>query len=164
VVEPGQPALAKIAEHFGNDLITDEGALDRTALRHVVFADPAERKWLQGLLHPLITDYLLKHIRQATSPYAVLVNPLLLETQQDAWCQAVLVIDVPESLQITRTMLRDDNTREQVENIMSAQIDRDTRLTRATDIIVNDKDLAALHAKVDAIHHKYLDQCQNLLA
>ena len=159
VVEPGMPALGAIAEHFGAHLVGEAG-LDRAALRHIVFADEAERRWLQGLLHPLITDYLLEHIRAAASAYCVLVNPLLFETKQDSWCERVLVIDVPEALQIERTMARDDNTREQVENIMRAQAGRAQRLEAADDVIVNDGDLAKLHARVDAQHETYMKLCQ----
>ena len=159
VVEPGQPALTKIAEHFGDDILLSEGAsageLDRTKLRHKVFADENERKWLQGLLHPLINQYLADHLNAATSPYAMLVNPLLLETRQDTWCARVLVIDVPEEMQIARTMARDANTREQVENILAAQMSRADRLARADDVIVNDKDLNHLHHEVDKLHERY---------
>ena len=160
VVEPGMPALQEIAHHFGPDVITAEGALDRRVLRHIVFADEQKRQWLQGLLHPLITDYLLEHIRSATSAYCVLVNPLLFETKQHGWCDRVLVIDVPEALQIERTMARDSNTREQVENIMRAQADRASRLELADDVIVNDADLETLHARVDTLHDTYLRLCQ----
>ncbi len=160
VVEPGTSALGQIAQHFGADVIATDGSLDRTALRHRVFADPAERSWLQTLLHPLINQYLRDAIAAATSPYVVLVNPLLIETQQHAWCDRVLLIDAPEALQLERTMQRDDNTREQVENIMRAQASREQRRSAADDIIVNDGNLDELYAKVDAHHNAYLTSCQ----
>ncbi len=161
VVEPGTTALKQIAEHFGADVIAADGTLDRTALRHLVFADPAERGWLQSLLHPLINQYLRDAVAAATSPYVVLVNPLLFETQQHAWCDRVLLIDAPESLQLERTMERDNNTREQVENIMRAQASREQRRSAADDIIVNDGNLDDLYAKVDAHHEIYLRSCQS---
>ncbi|MEM9620242.1 MAG: dephospho-CoA kinase [Pseudomonadota bacterium] len=156
VVEPGQPALTKIADHFGAGILLQDGQLDRAALRQRVFAEPAERQWLQQLLHPLISRYLREHIGQAASPYVVLVNPLLVESQQHTWCTRILVIDVDESLQVSRTMARDQNTREQVENIMQAQASRTQRLALADDVIVNDQDLDQLHIAVDELHHTYL--------
>lgn len=156
VVEPGMPALRAITEHFGSDILQADGYLDRTQLRHKVFADPNERKWLQNLLHPLINQYIKDKISASSSPYTVLVNPLLIESGQHVWCQRLLVIDVPTEVQIERTMARDNNTREQVENILNAQADRDTRLGLADDVISNERDLAHLHAEVDKLHDLYL--------
>ena len=77
VVEPGQPALAEIAAHFGPELLSEDGTLNRPKLRAVVFADVAERKWLQSLLHPLISQCLKEQIEASESAYCLLVNPLL---------------------------------------------------------------------------------------
>ena len=156
VVEPGQPALASIADHFGTTILAPDGTLDRAALRHIVFTDDSERQWLQGLLHPLINRYLREHLENATSPYAILVNPLLFETRQHAWCQRTLVIDAPQALQLERTMVRDNNTQEQVENIMRAQASREDRNRLADDIVLNDADLQTLYARVDNMHERYL--------
>jgi dephospho-CoA kinase len=160
VVEPGQPALIEIAKHFGEHILLAEGGLDRTALRHLVFANDEERHWLQSLLHPLISNYLRDQISAATSAYVILANPLLFESRQHSWCQRVLVIDVPEQLQISRTIERDNNTPEQVENIMRAQVSRTQRLESADDVITNDQDLAHLYAQVDIQHQQYLEICQ----
>ena len=126
----------------------------------MVFSDPKERAWLQSLLHPLITQYLREQIAAAASAYVVLVNPLLLETRQHSWCNRVLVIDVPEAIQVQRTMARDNNSQEQVENIMRAQSERKQRLALADDVIENLDDLDTLHANVDSIHREYLELCQ----
>ena len=156
VVEPGQPALEKIAEHFGPELITPEGALDRAALRHKVFADDAERDWLQKLLHPLINAYIAEELASADSAYAMLAHPILIETGQTRICDRVLVVDVPERVQIERTMARDKNSEEQVRNIMAAQASRKERLAAADDVIENDRDLAHLDAEVARLHETYL--------
>lgn len=156
VVEPGQPALQQIAQHFGPDILQADGSLDRAALRQKVFAEPAERHWLQNLLHPLISNYLREQIRNAASAYVILVNPLLIESQQHHWCERVLVVDVDEHLQLSRTMARDTNSKAQVENIMRAQASRQQRLAQATDVINNNQDLAHLHQQVDALHAIYL--------
>ncbi len=160
VVEPGTPALEQITAHFGAEILNADSSLNRTALRHLVFADDSKRRWLQSLLHPLIATYLQEHIAQARSAYVILVNPLLFESRQNSWCNRVLVIDTPEEIQIARTMARDNNTSEQVENIMRAQADRQSRLKAADDVIVNDQDLAHLNAQVDQQHQHYLELCQ----
>jgi dephospho-CoA kinase len=156
VVEPGQPALLSIVEHFGDAVLDSAGALDRAALRARVFADEAERKWLEDLLHPRIAIEIFRRLREATSPYALLVSPLLLESRQDTLATRVLVIDADEQTQLARTMARDANDAEQVRAIMAAQLDRQARLARADDVIENNGTLAELHAAVDALHARYL--------
>lgn len=160
VVEPGGPALQKIAAHFGPDILNSQGMLDRTKLRHIVFADPSERHWLQNLLHPLISRWLRDRISQASSDYVILVNPLLIESGQHSWCDRILVIDLPETLQIARTMARDDNTKTQVQNIIKAQSSADIRRAHADDIITNDQDLEHLEHAVTKLHREYLTLCQ----
>ena len=163
VVEPGTTALSQIVDYFGQTMLNDDKHLNRSALRHVVFADTNKRQWLQQLLHPLITNYLKTHIAQASSAYVVLVNPLLIETRQNHWCDRVLVIDVPEALQLARTTARDNNTPEQVQNIMRAQLDRKSRLEAADDIIVNDQSRSQLAQDVDHLHIIYEQLCQKPL-
>ena len=114
VVEPGRPALAEIAEHFGAEVIDPSGALDRAALRTRVFSDPDARRWLEQLLHPRIADEIRRGIESATSPYTMLVSPLLLEAGQAAYAHRILVVDVPVEVQVARTMARDDNDEAQV--------------------------------------------------
>lgn len=160
VVEPGRPALAAIREHFGAEVIADDGSLDRAALRRKVFADSAERRWLEQLLHPLIGEELRSGLHTATSPYAVLVSPLLFEAGQTSLVDRVLVVDVPEDLQVERTAARDGNSAEQVRAIMAAQADRATRLARADDVIVNDRGLDDLDAAVEVLDQRYLQLAQ----
>ena len=156
VVEPGMPALQKITEHFGEQLLQADGSLDRAELRKIVFANVEERKWLQGLLHPLISQYLQVQIAESSSPYCLLVNPLLLESGQGSWCDEVVVVDVSEEVQISRTMARDDNSRSQVEAIVAAQLKREDRLAQASRTLINDGDLAHLYRQVDALHRTLL--------
>lgn len=156
VVEPGRPALAQIAEHFGTSLLQADGTLNRSALRELIFKDPQQRVWLESLLHPLIREEIRQYLARAESAYAILVSPLLLETSQHQMVQRVLVIDVPESVQIERTVLRDKTNEEQVRAILKAQASRDERLSRADDVIVNDRDPAWLKSEVERLHHFYL--------
>lgn len=156
VVEPGQPALKAIEEHFGADVIQADGSLNRAALREHIFQHPDERKWLESLLHPLIAQEIMRQLSASQSAYTLLVSPLLIESGQHNFAKRVLVVDAPQSAQLERTVVRDNVSAEQVKSIISAQADRDTRLARADDIIINDKDLAHLDAEVDKLHQFYL--------
>ena len=156
VVEPGRPALAQIAEHFGAQVLQADGQLDRAALRQLIFEIPDERRWLEKLLHPLIAEEIAAHLARAQSPYAILVSPLLIESGQYAMTQRVLVIDAPEQLQIERTLQRDQTSEHQVQAILKAQSSRQDRVSHADDVVVNDRDLAWLHSEVERLHHFYL--------
>jgi dephospho-CoA kinase len=156
VVEPGRPALAKIVEHFGAQVLQANGELDRSALRGLIFQDPAQRRWLETLLHPLIRQEIISDLARAESPYAILVSPLLMESGQFKMTQRVLVIDAPEQLQIQRTMQRDSTSEEQVQAILKAQASREQRLSHADDVLINDRDPAWLKSEVERLHHFYL--------
>jgi dephospho-CoA kinase len=161
VVEPGMPALAAIAERFGPEVLQDDGSLDRAWLRRRIFEEPEEKQWLEGLLHPIIREELVRQLRGDPSyelPYTLLVSPLLLETNQHELVDRVVVIDVPESIQLERTMARDDNTREQVEKIMAAQLSREQRCSRADAIINNNKPLTDVERQVRALHDRFLEE------
>ncbi|ANC01840.1 dephospho-CoA kinase [Pseudomonas putida] len=156
VVEPGRPALASIVERFGAGVLLDDGTLDRSALRQQIFADPAQRRWLEQLLHPLIGQEIFSYLAKAESPYAVYVSPLLIESGQYQKTQRILVIDVPQELQIARTLQRDNTSEEQVQAILKAQLAREERLRHADDVVVNDRDLPWLHEQIDQLHAFYL--------
>ncbi len=156
VVEPGRPALAKIADHFGPGVIQADGQLDRSALRALIFEHPEQRRWLEALLHPLIGEEIVNNLAQARSPYAILVSPLLVESGQSRLTHRILVIDAPEQLQVQRTLLRDQTSEAQVQAILKAQASREERLRHAQDVVVNDRDLSWLHSEVERLHHFYL--------
>ncbi len=156
VVEPGRPALARIAEHFGPTVLQADGTLDRGALRSRVFQDAEQRRWLESLLHPLIGEEIVSYLAQAKSPYAILVSPLLIESGQHRLTQRVLVVDAPEQLQLQRTMSRDKASEEQVRAILQAQAHREERLRHADDVLINDRDLPWLRSEVERLHHFYL--------
>lgn len=156
IVEPGKEALIKIEEHFGPNVIANDGTLDRRALRDIVFNQPDERKWLEQLTHPLIGQEIIRQIQASESPYTILASPLLLESTQSQMTQRILLIDVPEALQVSRTVLRDDTNEDGVKAIMKAQMSRDERRSKVDDIIVNDQDLAYLHSEVERHHENYL--------
>lgn len=156
VVEPGRPALRQIAQHFGDGVLLPTGELNRAALRERIFADPAERQWLERLLHPLIRSEIADHLARADSPYAIMVSPLLIESGQYRTVDRVLVVDVPEVLQIARTVARDQASEEQVRAILKVQAAREERLRHADDVLVNDRDLSWLRSEVERLHHFYL--------
>lgn len=157
VVEPGTPALAKIAEHFGKSVLTPSGHLDRRSLREIVFSNPQQRSWLEGLLHPEINAELARRIESSDAAYAILVSPLLLEGRQREMVHRILVVDCPEAVQVSRTTERDDCSVEQVHQIMQAQMDRNQRLEQADHVIRNDADLDHLHQQVHDLHRSFLN-------
>jgi dephospho-CoA kinase len=161
VVEPGRPALAALAEHFGQAVLQTDGALDRAELRVRIFADSNERLWVEKLLHPLIASEIAQRLGEARSAYAVFVSPLMVESGQYRVANRLLVIDAPRELQVARTLRRDGTNLAQVEAILAAQATRERRLALADDVIVNDGSLAALHAEVDRLHSVYLSLAGN---
>jgi len=156
LVKPGQDALKEIVAHFGPDIIQTDGQLNRAWLRALIFDNPGERKVLENILHPRARESALRQLAKLDAPYCILCVPLLLESGWDDMVHRVLVIDLPRELQIQRTMDRDGIPENQVETIINTQIDRDSRLSAADDVIVNTGDTTALLEQVDRLHQKYL--------
>ena len=156
VVEKGREELNKIAEHFGEDILNSNGELDRAKLREVIFKSEEEKLWLESLLHPAIASQIQKELDSSESHYTILVSPLLLETDQKNFCSTVLVVDVPVEIQIERTSKRDNVPEEQIKSIIASQIDRDSRLEQADEVILNDGSVQQLESKVQELHKKFL--------
>jgi len=156
VVAPGTPGLAQVRARFGDEVLLPDGSLDRRALRRLVFADPAARRDLEAIVHPLIRSAMAERSAAAGGPYQINVIPLLVEGGRRATLERVLVVDCPEALQIERVMQRDQVTEAEARAILAAQVSRSERLAAADDVIVNDGDAAALQAQVGALHAKYL--------
>lgn len=156
VVEPGTQALMQIAARFGRSVVDGQGVLDRAVLRRIIFEDPEQRKWLEGILHPLIAIEIFKGLRASTSAYTILASPLLLEAKQDTLAGRVLVVDVDVETQVQRTMARDDNPEAQVRAIIESQMPREERLQRADDVIENNGSLEELDDRVAELHERYL--------
>lgn len=160
-VKRGGAALHKIAAHFGQDMLLDDGELNRALLRQRIFADPQEKLWLEALLHPLVRTLIREALANAEGPYCVLSSPLLLETGQDALVDRVVVVDVPEALQRKRASQRDGVSSEDIERIMRNQYSRAQRLESADDIIDNSGSVAATHTQIAALHETYLSLSQS---
>ena len=156
VVEKGRPSLEEIAKHFGQGILTEAGELDRAKLREIIFNSDEEKNWLESLLHPVIAKQIQEELKASSSPYTILVSPLLLETNQKDFCNKVLVVDVPVETQIERTLKRDGVSLEQVQSIIKAQISRDKRLELADEVIVNDKSLEDLQLAVSKMHQQFI--------
>lgn len=156
IVAPGQPALREIVDTFGSEYLQHDGQLDRAALRTLVFSDEEKRRQLERITHPRIREELARQMDSADSTYVVLSSPLLLESGQSTMVDLSVVVDVPADTQIQRTMARDHNSRELVEGIMTAQLDRDTRISRADIVIDNSGSLEALHERGEILHQTLL--------
>ena len=157
VVAPETPGLAALVDEFGPAILDAEGHLDRSRLRQRVFEDAAARRRLEQLLHPLIRDEALRQARAATSPYVVLVVPLLLESGMDALVDRILVVDLPEAEQLRRLRSRDSMDQAMAEAMIAAQTSRARRLAAADDVIENSGSLEALDQAVGALHRHYLE-------
>ncbi len=154
---PGAPGASVIAEQFGADYLGPDGALDRSRMRSLVFADLAARKKLEAILHPMIRAAVNAAVQTAQGPYVVIVVPLLIETAAYGdLAQRVLVVDCSEDQQIARVMERNGLAADSVRRIMANQVSRAERLRHADDILSNAHGLAALRTSTAALHRKYL--------
>ena len=158
VVQPGTPALKAIIDAFGEQYLTQEGNLDRAAMRQLVFGDEEKRLLLESITHPQIREALWDQLQRADSAYVVLSSPLLLESGQSEMVDVSVVVDVPEEMQIQRTMARDANDKALVEKIMAAQMRRQKRLQLADIVVDNSGDLSALHDRAALLHETLLNR------
>lgn len=157
VVEPGTPALSRVVEAFGTKILDNSGALDRKALRAIVFDDESSRKTLESILHPVIRNETFRQAEAAAGPYVIIVVPLLFESPIREAVDRVLVVDCSEETQQKRLMARDNESAEQARRIMATQATRKQRLSIADDVIKNDGTPEAACEAVAALHETYLD-------
>ena len=160
VVEPGQPALAAVVAGFGSEVLGPDGRLDRRRLREIIFADPAARVRLEGILHPAIRAEMDRRSAAAKGAYHLLVIPLLAEGSGRDRADRVLVVDVPESLQVERLMARDSVTAAQAEASLRAQASRAARLAIADDVVLNTGRIEDLRSQVAELHARYVKLAQ----
>lgn len=156
VVEPGMPALESIGQHFGANILQQDGCLDRAALRSIVFSDPQQKAWLESLLHPLIREWIIQQLQNSTGPYVVLESPLLFETDQHQLADTVVLVDIPEELQIERASARDSNLADQIKRIIDSQMPRQEKLSRADIIFDNSQPLETVASRVSDLHNQFL--------
>lgn len=156
VVEPGEPALDEIRHEFGDEIIDDDGRLDRAALRRIIFSDDDARTRLESILHPRIRSATFEQADVADGAYQIIVVPLLVESPLKALVDRIVVVDCDENTQMQRLMTRDAESEGQARRILAAQASRDERLTIADDVVRNDGDLNATLEQVQTLHRQYL--------
>ena len=150
-------AMPALRAEFGWEVAAADGALDRSRMRRLAFADPAVRWRLEGILHPMIRELAGERCRKAVSPYVILAVPLLVESgTYRQRCDRVVVVDCPESLQISRVMARNGLGETEVRAILATQASREQRLAAADDVLANDGDLATLKEQIASLHQRYL--------
>ncbi len=158
VVAPGSEGLARIAAHFGKDILLADGQLDRAALRALIFESAQERQALEAITHPAIRQLLRETCEQAEGPYAIAAIPLLTEAggrQQYPWLDRILVVDVPVAVQHARLMQRDGIDSALADRMIAAQASREARLALADDVVVNDGHPDHLQAHVERLDRAY---------
>ena len=156
LVKPGSEALQQIAALFGDQVIQQDGSLDRPRMREIVFNDKGKREQLETLLHPLIRQEMQQQINLLDSVYVILAIPLLVEKGWQHQLDRVLVVDCSETLQKERAGKRDGSSIQTIERIIASQIQRDARIVAADDIIDNSGSLKSLRNQVEVLHHRYL--------
>jgi dephospho-CoA kinase len=157
VVAPGSEGLAEVVDVFGADVLDSRGQLDRPAMRRRVFADPAARRRLEAIIHPRVRAWLRERALAGTAPYCLLAIPLLAENiEQYRWVDRVLVVDVPESVQLARLLARDGIDETLARRMITQQASRADRLALADDVIDNSGDESALDQAVAELHRRYL--------
>lgn len=156
-----EPALAQqVVDHFGPKVCDKYGKLQRHLLRQVIFNAPSARVWLEDLMHPLIRERIKAAIARCQSAYMVVAIPLLVETQKEDYIDRILVIDTPETVQISRLTNRDGITVDEARLMLDAQAQRHTRLGMANDVIDNTGSLQQLKDKIRSLHGYYLQLAQ----
>ena len=157
-VAPGSAGLAEVVAAFGAGVLGEDGQLDRPAMRRRVFADADARKRLEAIIHPRVRETLRNTCQAASGPYVIASIPLLAEGGgRDAypWLQRILVVDVPETLQLARLLQRDGIDEALARTMIAAQASRRERLAIADDVLVNDGPLDALPPQVAALDRLY---------
>ena len=156
LVLPGSEALQEIVTLFGQDIVDQNQQLNRSKLRELIFKDEKKRQQLEDILHPRIHQQVLNKLKNISSAYALLVIPLLVESNHSYPYERVLLIDVDEQTQIQRTVERDNCSEETIKQIISVQASREQRKKLADDIIDNTQSLIELNQQVESLHQKYL--------
>lgn len=158
IVEKGQPALTQIKDTFGDWVLLENGELNRRALREHIFKEPNARQQLEQITHPAIRSAIIQQLANATSPYVILVSPLLFETSQHQLTHRTLLIDASEDLQILRAAQRDEQSIDQIQKIIAAQMPRIKKQEMADDIVLNDGHIEHLYTQLETLHQQYLDR------
>ena len=161
LVAPGESTLNEIARQFGETILNPDGTLNRAQLRQTIFQNPDKKRLLESILHPLIRAEMMHQIAALTSPYCIVVIPLLVESGQMEFADRILVVDTTEAAQLARVSQRDNQTENEIAAIVASQASRDARLAVANDVIHNNSTLDELKQQVATLHQKYLTISNN---
>ena len=156
VVQKNTPGLNAIIERYGQSILLEGYQLDRTKLGEIIFSDESERLWLNGLLHPMIRQWMQDQNTKATSAYIINMIPLLIESNLMSTIDKLIVVDVPVETQIQRLIARDNCPRSHAEKILSSQTSRADRLSHADYVIDNTEDILYLEKSVKKLHNQLL--------
>ncbi len=152
LVEPGEPALVALVAEFGPRILTADGTLSRGELAKLAFSDPVATKRLNAIMHPLIRAESARRIQSAPSSSVVVYDmPLLVETNQRDLVDVVVVVDIPQSLQVERSVTMRGLDRDDVERRMAVQVSREERLAAADYVIDNSGSPDELKSAVDGL-------------
>ena len=160
VIEQNTPGFQSIVDYFGSDIIGEDGSIDRAKLRQEIFDDKEKKKAIESITHPLVRDLMAERIAASTSPYSIIMVPLIFETNSMSAYNRILVIDCDTKLQLERATLRDNNSIEQIQKILDSQCSRTERLSIANDVIPNNDTLENLKTRSLAMHKFYLGLCK----
>lgn len=155
-----QPAVQKITEHFGQSVLSPTGELNRKLLREIIFNNPAQRLWLEGLLHPMIRKQIEHEITQVKTPYCIIEIPLLTDRSTYPYLNRVLLVSAQVEQQIQRVMKRDNCSKKHALSILAAQSHEQVYRGLADDILMNDGNLAELEDKIIKLNQTYLKACE----
>lgn len=160
VVTTGQPALQALKSHFGAVILNIDGSLNRQKLRQIIFSDPQQKSYVENLLHPLILQQLRHQLEDIEAPYVIIEIPLLFEAGWQSQVDQILVVDLPEELQIERLMMRSVIDKNSLEQIINSQAPRSERIGHADQLIDNRGNLTEISQQVSELHHLYLQLAQ----
>ena len=165
LVAIGQPALARIQQEFGTDVLNPDGSLNRNKLRELIFSDPKQKQKLESILHPLVYKSIQAELNRLNTPYCIICIPLLFETNMTHLVDRILVVDCSVETQIERIRKRDNITIERIQSIIDSQVSRAFRKAQANDLIDNSKTDDRLAEEVKKLHNLYLSlsTCQDKL-
>ena len=152
VVTPGSEGLDAVVQAFGHDILTDDGRLNRAAMRELVFSDSYKKQELEAILHPRIRALLAQRSAHAGGPYQVFEIPLLAESGHRFGVNRVLVIDCDVATQRARVMARDNIDAQRANAILAQQATREQRLAIADDVIDNNGDVHSLSQAMYKLH------------
>jgi dephospho-CoA kinase len=161
LILPGTPASRLIMETFGDEIMTNDGGVNRRKLAQQVFNRPSDRRKLEAILHPLVRAEIETRLRTLAAPYCVLEIPLLIEAQQQDLVDRILVVEASESARIRRIRHRDGRSESEIIAILASQASDTERRAAADDILHNDGSLDELQRQVQALHQKYLTLAAN---